>query len=114
MEKYEIHKFLEEYKQKLSDMYQALQIEEKEPKLKKLNDEIASPEFWNDQKRAQAIIVEANALRDTVLSYTTANTQYKDISDMVDLALEDTDAMMMLEESIEEFKKYMASLEEKA
>jgi peptide chain release factor 2 len=114
MEKYEIHKFLEEYKQKLSDMYQALQIEEKEPKLKKLNDEIASPEFWNDQKRAQAIIVEANALRDTVLSYTTANTQYKDISDMVDLALEDTDAMMMLEESIQEFKKYMASLEEKA
>ena len=26
MEKYEIHKFLEEYKQKLMDMHQALQI----------------------------------------------------------------------------------------
>ena len=41
MEKYEIHRFLEEYKQKLMDMHQALQIDTKEPRLKELNEEIS-------------------------------------------------------------------------
>ena len=114
MEKYEIHKFLEEYKAKLNDMYQALQIKDKEPELKKLNDEIADPNFWSDQKHAQGVIAKANSLKDTVTSYNMASTQYKDINDMVEMALEDNDAMVMLEEAIEEFKEYMTSLEEKA
>ena len=114
MEKYEIHKFLEEYKQKLMDMHQALKIDTKEPRLNKLNEEIQAPEFWGDPKHAQIIIGEANALKDTISSYNSAKSQYNDIEEMVDLALEDTDAMALLEESIEDLKNYMSELEKKA
>lgn len=114
MEKYEIHKFLEEYKKRLLDMYQALGIEKKEPELKKLNEEIQAPDFWSDQKHAQSVIMQSNALKDTVSSYNDGLLKFKDIEDMVDMALEDSEAMALLEESIEDFKEYMAGLEEKA
>ncbi len=114
MEKYEIHKFLEEYKQKLMDMHQALQIDTKEPRLKELNEEIQAPEFWGDPKHAQTVIGQANALKDTISSYNSAKSQYNDIAEMVDLALEDADAMALLEESIEDLKSYMSELEKKA
>ena len=87
MEKYEIHKFLEEYKQKLMDMHQALQIDTKEPRLNKLNEEIQAPEFWGDPKHAQIVIGEANALKDTISSYKVAKSQYNDMSEREKKAL---------------------------
>ena len=105
MEKYEIHKFLEEYKKRLLDMYQALGIEKKEPELKKLNEEIQAPDFWSDQKHAQSVIMQSNALKDTVSSYNDGLLKFKDIEDMVDMALEDSEAMALLEESIEDFNE---------
>ena len=61
MEKYELNKFISEYKKKLNDLFQAFDIDSKRVECKTLNDEIQSEGFWNDQKKAQDIIARFNA-----------------------------------------------------
>lgn len=114
MEKYEINKFLEDYKIKLNDLYAAFGIKAKEPIYKELEVEIANPDFWNDQEKAQKTIAKVNSLKEILQSYNKASSQYNDIEALVDMALEDEEAMNLLEEEIKSFKIYMDELEEKA
>ncbi len=114
LEKYEINKFLEDYKVKLKDLYDAFNIKNKLPIYKELEEKIASVDFWNDQANAQKIIAKANTLKEIIQGYQNANTNYLDIESLVEMALEDKDAMNLLEEEIEKFKDVISSLEEKA
>ena len=114
MEKYEINKFLEEYKVKLSDLYQAFGIESKRPEYELLEREIASPEFWSDQNKAQSTIARANSIKEVLVGYDTASGKFQDINDLIEMALIDEEAMMLLEDEIASFKEYMGKLEEKA
>ena len=114
MEKYEINKFLSDYKEKLNDLYQAFRVETKRPELALLEEEMSSPEFWNDQKKAQATIGRANAIKDVLSGYDEASNRYNDINDLIDLAFEDSETMELLEEEIVSLKEFMGELEEKA
>lgn len=114
MEKYEINKFIDEYKTKLNDLYAAFNIEKKRPELSVYEEKIASPDFWNDQEQAQKIISKSNAIKEVVNSYDSANNQFNDINDLVEMALLDEEAMILLEEEISSFKNVISDLEEKA
>ena len=114
MEKYEINKFIDEYKIKLNDLYVAFNVEAKRPVYRELEEQIASPTFWNDQASAQKVISNANTIKDILQSYDKAETMYNDILDLVDMALEDDEAMFLLEEEIKTFKEFMDELNEKA
>ena len=114
MEKYEINKFLDEYKSKIEDLYKALGILAKTPELEELNKLIEDPNFWSDGKKAQEVIKRANILKDSINSYNNLKDKYQDIEDSVELALEDADMMLLLESSIEEFKEDVAKVEQKA
>ncbi len=114
MEKYEINKFIEEYKTKLNDLYAAFNIEKKRPELAIYEEKIASPDFWNDQEQAQKIISKSNAIKEVVNSYDSANNQFNDINDLVEMALLDEEAMLLLEDEISSFKNVISDLEEKA
>ena len=114
MEKYEINKFLADYKIKLEDLYQAFNIKAKEPVFKELEEEMSSPEFWNDQKKAQATIQRANSIKDILTGYNEAKARYNDINELIELALADSETMELLEEEIDAFKEYVGELEEKA
>ncbi|MGM9969605.1 MAG: peptide chain release factor 2 [Anaeroplasma sp.] len=114
MEKYEINKFLDDYRIKLDDLYIAFSISVKEPELKVLEEKISAENFWNDQKYAQGIIQKANAIKEIITSYNSAKKRYIDIEDLVELALDDIEAMELLESEIEEYKVMISKLEEKA
>ena len=114
MEKYEINKFLEDYKVKLNDLFIAFNIEEKTPIFKELEEKIADPSFWNNQEEAQKIIAKSNSIKDILTSYNKAKSSYDDIEALVEMALIDEEAMLLLEEEITSFKEYMDTLEEKA
>ena len=103
MEKYEINKFLTEYENKLNDLSIAFDINNKLIEYDKLDKEIANPEFWNDQKKAQSIIQRFNAIKAIINSYNEAKIKYDDIKDSVDLALNDNDVMALLEDEIKNF-----------
>ena len=114
MEKYEINKFLEEYKIKLNDLYQAFGVKTKEPEYKRLEELISSVDFWNDQQKAQGIIASANAIKEILTNYNEAKTRYNDIESLIEMAFEDPEAMMLLEDEISNYKVFISSLEEKA
>ena len=48
MEKYEINKFISEYKEKLNDLYQAFNVKNKKEEYDVLAKEISKTDFWND------------------------------------------------------------------
>lgn len=114
MEKYEMNKFTTEYKQKLLELKLALGIENKRPILKNLEQEIAEPDFWNVQDKAQQIITRMNSIKETIANFDELNSRYNDILELMDMTLEDIEAMEMLEELIAEFKEATSHLEEQA
>lgn len=114
MEKYEMNKFTTEYEQKLSQLEQALGIMQKRPILKSLEEEITAPDFWNDQQRAQGIINRMNVIKETLTRFDDLSSRFKDILELMDMALVDSEAMDMLDGTIEEFKESIGHLEEQA
>lgn len=114
MEKYEINKFIEEYNQKLDDLYAAFNIKDKEVELVDLDKKIQAPDFWNDQKTAQAIIAKANQIKEITNSYNDLKNKMNDIISLVEMAIEDNEAMELLESLIKEFIEHETSVEEKA
>ncbi|MDE7264272.1 MAG: peptide chain release factor 2 [Anaeroplasmataceae bacterium] len=114
MEKYELNKFINEYQQKLLELKQALGVEGKRPVLKELEQQISASDFWEDQIKAQSIISQMNLLKETLSNYDNLDVKFKEILDFVDMALEDVEAMELLEAMIDEFKIETAHLEEQA
>ena len=114
MEKYEMNQFTTEYEEKLLELKEALGIEGKRPILKSLEEEIASTNFWNDQEHAQKTINRMNLIKETITSYDELYARFQDILELMDMALEDEEAMDMLEMSITEFKEAVSHLEEQA
>ena len=114
MEKYELNKFISEYSKKLDDLYQAFLISSKRKELEGLNKEIQADGFWNDQKKAQDTISRLNAIKDSINQYDSLNNKFNDIKDNIELALNDSDLMAMLEDEIESFKKELEESEKNA
>lgn len=113
LEKYEINKFVNEYQSKINDLELALNIKNKKTEFSKLNEEINSSDFWNDQKHAQSVISNANKLKELIVGYESIEKKLKDIIEISDLALEDAEAMDLLEMLVDELKEETKSLEEK-
>ncbi|MDE7161898.1 MAG: PCRF domain-containing protein, partial [Anaeroplasmataceae bacterium] len=114
MEKYEMNKFKSEYEVKLIELCTALGIDAKRPKLESLEKEINAANFWDDQDHAQATINQMNSIKETIFKYDSIQQKFKDIIELMDMALEDAEAMELLESLIEDFKNDMNALEEQA
>lgn len=65
---------------------------------------MSMPDFWNDQKKAQAIIEEGNGLKDQVNEFHALNETYEDLEVAYEMIKEEPDAEMKqeLEEQLEE------------
>ena len=114
MEKYEVNKFIEEYKNKLNDLFQAFNIDNKRIELEKLNKEIESEGFWNNPESAQNIISKANAIKDVIKDYDNLKNKFDDIISNIDDAFSDESIMELVEEMINDFKSEENEIEKKA
>ncbi|WP_270583272.1 peptide chain release factor 2 [Bacillus smithii] len=107
MELFEIRNELDKTAKRLADFRGSLDLENKEARIAELDDIMMQPDFWNDQQKAQAIINEANGLKDLV-------NEYKDLletQENLDLTYElikeenDTELKAELESELEDFTK---------
>lgn len=114
MEKYELNKFILEYKVKLNDLFDAFQIEKKKIEYKDLDSKINDSNFWDNQKEAQRIISRFNVIKDIITKCEDLKLKFDDINETIESALLDSDIMELLESEIEEFKTDIKSLEEDA
>ncbi len=114
MERYEINKFIEEYKNKLKDLYEAFNIKNITIEAKGLDEEINNPDFWSDQNKAQGIISRNNEIKEIIGIYNDLTKSFDSINDSVELAFSDSEYMTLLEDEIAEFKKNVEKTENKA
>jgi len=114
LEKYEVNKFIEEYKNKLNDLFQAFNIDNKRIELEKLNKEIEKEGFWNNPESAQNIISKANAIKDVIKDYDNLKNKFDDIISNIDDAFSDESIMELVEEMINDFKSEENEIEKKA
>ncbi len=80
---------LKEKYQDLKDTFEnikeILRPEEIENEIKKLDEEMGKPDFWNDQKRAQEISTRRNALANKFQEITDVEKKLKDVSEFIEL-----------------------------
>lgn len=113
MEKYEINKFLDNSNVRLNDIKEALKIDSKIPEYETLKKETEKQDFWLDQDNAKKIIAKSNSLKKDIDSYNQAKSMLEDIIDSKEEAFSDNEMMDLLEDSINDFNKYMEELENK-
>jgi len=82
-------KDLEQIAQRVKDARTYLHVEDKAISLKKLEEEIAAPGFWDDASHAQEVSKQASDLRDTIQEYERAVDLLSDAEVAKDLVKED-------------------------
>ena len=70
---------------------------EKEASLKKLEEQAADPDIWNDQDRAQQILKERANLTDEIQQFSELQSAVNDVEAMLELVLESKDDELALE-----------------
>ncbi|WP_165045207.1 peptide chain release factor 2 [Adlercreutzia sp. ZJ138] len=83
------NKELEELARRVADARAYLHVDERITELESLDDELASPGFWEDADRAQAVSKQASDIRDTLAEYDNACSLLEDASAALELAGED-------------------------
>ena len=109
MEKYEINKYLEKFLNSVNDLRLALDSDTLEKNLKKLNDEISQPSFWDDSKNSSRVINELNDVKEKHTIISNVNKGYADVCELVEmLEMEPSDELNeLLEEEIIAFDKLL-------
>ena len=82
-------------------------LEEKEARIKELELQMADPHFWDDQKKAQGVINEANGLKHLLEDFNKINETLEDLEVTYELVKEENDAELMteLQSSMKELKE---------
>lgn len=114
MERYEINKYLESFRVKVNDLYDALLISSKTTKLNKLDEEISSVNFWDDQKHANEVINEANSLREDISLYNKAKVKLDELEELNELSFLDDEMYELLDEEVTAYIELINETEEAA
>ena len=91
---------IEEARQRLSDAHAYLHIEDKQADLANLEEQIGSPDFWNDTDNAQQVSKQASDIRDVLKRYQDAASLLEDIETASELAQEDPEFASEVESNL--------------
>ncbi|MGG6439531.1 peptide chain release factor 2 [Saccharococcus caldoxylosilyticus] len=104
MDLIEIKHELEKMAKRLAEIRGSLDLEAKQARIRELEEQMAAPNFWDDQKAAQTVIAEANALKDLVSEFETLQERFENLEVTYELIKEEPDEDLQ-EELIAEAKK---------
>ncbi len=82
---------LKELKNKLDSLRKYLDIDENSTELKKLEEDMSDPKFWNNQEKAQAVIQKLKTIKATVGEYFNCMDEFTQSKAMLELLSEDPD-----------------------
>ena len=105
-----------ELDKKLSDLRNYLEIDKNESKLKELEAKLASPGFWDNQEKAQAVIRELKNVRAIIDPYFQCRKEFDENSQLVVILGEslDQDSIKEIKDSLNRLEKDIGSLEFKS
>ncbi|MDG4657174.1 peptide chain release factor 2 [Ectobacillus antri] len=97
MELTEIRQELEKMAKRLADFRGSLDLANKESRIAELDEIMLDPTFWDDQRSAQTIINEANALKEMVGSFTELSETHENLELTFELLKEEYDEDLKVE-----------------
>jgi peptide chain release factor 2 len=96
---------ISEYQKKLKDLFGVLHIEERKGRIAALEEKSLAPNFWDDNKKAKAILKDADAEKKWVAKYGQAEKSLSDAQTFLQMLKEGEDA-----ETRAEFNNSLAAL----
>ncbi|MDE8564459.1 peptide chain release factor 2 [Anoxybacillus rupiensis] len=104
MDLVEVKQDLEKMAKRLADIRGSLDLEVKEARIRELEEQMAAPNFWDDQKEAQMVISEANAMKDLVGAFHQLEERFENLELTYELVKEEPDEDLQ-QELVAEAKK---------
>ncbi|WP_099458904.1 MULTISPECIES: peptide chain release factor 2 [Parageobacillus] len=104
MDLIEIKQELEKMAKRLAEIRGSLDLEAKQARIRELEEQMAAPDFWDDQKAAQTVITEANELKDLVSEFQSLEERYENLEVTYELVREEPDEDLQ-KELVTEAKK---------
>ncbi|MEW9502139.1 peptide chain release factor 2 [Jeotgalibacillus marinus] len=111
MELFELRAELERTAKVLADFRGSLDLDNKEAKIAEIDERMVEPTFWDDQKKAQGIINELNALKETVHGYRDLLETQENLELTYDLLKEEPDDELE-KDMVAEMKGFIKTLDE--
>lgn len=102
---YDLRVKIEDLKKKFDDAMRVFSKENKEKKLKELEEVMSSPDFWNDQKKAQETTREAQKIRKMLQEAQEIEGLFEDIEVAIELSNEDPEMAEQVNELVEEVEE---------
>ena len=65
--------------------------------IREMEEQSANPDFWNDLDNSQKVLQKTKALKEKVARFEGLQTEWEDLSTLVELALEEEDATVLEE-----------------
>ncbi|WP_221212119.1 peptide chain release factor 2 [Anoxybacteroides rupiense] len=100
----EVKQDLEKMAKRLADIRGSLDLDVKEARIRELEEQMAAPNFWDDQKEAQMVISEANAMKDLVGAFHQLEERFENLELTYELVKEEPDEDLQ-QELVAEAKK---------
>ena len=109
----ETSKQIENIKNKLAEIKETLSIDKLEEKLKILEKETLTQEFWNDSENMAKVLSKINNLKKKITSYKNIENEIKTLSEMLELVAEeeDSDLEKEISENLNNVEKDVEELE---
>ena len=105
---------VEELRERFEDVKKVLNPQELEEELKKLDETMSSPDFWEDQEKAKKTIQRRKWVESTLSKLNSLEKSLKDVEELTEITPEeDTETWAMLDEEIQEIEKTLKELEVK-
>ncbi|GBG96349.1 peptide chain release factor 2 [Lactococcus termiticola] len=113
MELSEIRNKLEAYSEKVDDFRGSLDLDRLEEEIALFENDMAQPDFWNDQAAAQKVIDESNVLKQKHDNFVSMASLLEDSQVMLEMLQEEPDEDMQaeLEENVERLEKEIETYE---
>ncbi|PIE50641.1 MAG: peptide chain release factor 2 [Flavobacteriales bacterium] len=98
-------------KKRIEDLHKHLQIEKKKIEIANDEEKSASPDFWNDSKKAEVFLRQLRSKKKWVEEYDAIFTQYEDLEVLQDFAKEDKDSEQELDNTFPKLVEKVEDLE---
>ena len=85
-------------------------IDKKKEQIKKIENEMSLPNFWDDQEKSNNVITELNEIKDIVNDVVNVSDKIKDINSMIDDNIDD-ETISLIEDEYNETKNELEKLE---
>jgi peptide chain release factor 2 len=108
---YEIQRKLHELTGRINSLAEALKIDEKRARLGELDQEIAKPNFWEDQETASRIQKEKSNLKRALDQFLEAQSNHSDYVELIELVKDDETALLDLEHDVTKLDAAVCTME---